>query len=75
MDMYAEKLVPQNAADVARAAGSAYPEPSTSTSSQSTLSIHDMPLVKAVGKLFGKADDELYKEVQAIRGKCTEKVC
>jgi len=73
MDMYAEKLVPQNAADVARAAGSAYPEPSTST--QSTLSIHDMPLVKAVGKLFDKADDELYKEVQAIRGRCTEKVC
>ena len=73
MDMYAEKLVPQNAADVARAAGSAYPEPSTLT--QSTLSIHDMPLVKAVGRLFDKSDDEMYKEVQAIRGKCTEKVC
>lgn len=73
MDMYAEKLVPQNAADVARAAGSAYPEPSTST--HSTLGIHDMPLVKEVGKLFDKADDELYREVQAIRGKCTEKVC
>jgi len=72
MDMYAEKLVPQNAADVARAAVSPYPEPSTSA--HSTHSIHDMPLVKMVGKLFDKTDDELYREVQAIRGKCTEKV-
>lgn len=73
MDMYADKLVPQNAADVARAAGPTYSEPSTSN--HSTLSIHDMPLVKEVGKLFDKADDELYREVQAIRSKCTEKVC
>jgi len=75
MDMYADKLVPQNAADVARAASSAYPEPTTSThSTHSTLSIHDMPLVKVVGKLFDKTDDEMYREVQAIRAKCTEKV-
>ena len=73
MDMYADKLVPQNAADVARAAGPTYSEPSTSN--HSTLSIHVMPLVKEVGKLFDKADDELYREVQAIRSKCTEKVC
>jgi hypothetical protein len=75
MDMYAEKLVPQNAADVARAARSAYPEPSTSTQSTLSVNVHDMPLVKAVGKLFEKTDDELYREVQAIRSKCTEKVC
>lgn len=74
MDMYADKLVPQSAADVARAAGSAHPEPTTSTHSTLTLSINDMPLVKVVGKLFDKTDDELYREVQAIRGKCTEKV-
>lgn len=36
--------------------------------------LNDMVLVRVVGRLFEKTDDELQKEINAIKRFCTEKV-
>lgn len=73
----------------AKLAPSAVPEPysdSSASSSRHTLdsvppsipgmvtNVQEMPLVKAVGRLFGKTNADLTRDVVAIRRLCTEKV-
>lgn len=56
------------------------PEASTSRTDLSNggvppaASLNDMVLVRVVGQLFEKTDDELQKEVNSIKKVCTEKV-
>jgi hypothetical protein len=50
------------------------PGSANSSSQGFATNLGDMPLVRAVGTLFGKTNAELTKDVVAIRRLCTEKV-
>jgi hypothetical protein len=73
VDMYVSKLVPSPAAAI-------QPPPESGPSSRSepttsTATLADMVLVRIVGRLFEKTDDELQREITNIKRFCTEKVC
>ncbi|KZT37680.1 hypothetical protein SISSUDRAFT_987298 [Sistotremastrum suecicum HHB10207 ss-3] len=71
LDMYTAKLAPPSASDSGSisdgASGSRTGEPSIS------LAVKDMPLVRAVGELFGLTDQDIQAEVNSIKPFCTEK--
>lgn len=69
MEMYVSKLVPAPASAPQK-------EPSTSQPEHTptTATLADMVMVRVVGRLFDKTDDELQREVTTIKRICTEKV-
>lgn len=73
VEMYASKLTPSAPSD------NLISEPSTSRVEPpppppAAATIADMPLVKIIGRLFDKEDDELQREINSIKRFCTEKV-
>ncbi|KAG8760622.1 hypothetical protein FRC14_002468 [Serendipita sp. 396] len=68
IDMYVSKLVPSTTALPPIAEASNRPESVTATAT-----LADMVLVRVVGRLFDKSDDELQREINSIKRICTEK--
>ncbi|KAG8835271.1 hypothetical protein FRC17_004578 [Serendipita sp. 399] len=68
VEIYVSKLVPSTAAHPPAAEASSRPE---SVTPAATLA--DMVLVRVVGRLFDKSDDELQREINNIKRFCTEK--
>jgi hypothetical protein len=71
VDMYVSKLVPATTT-IQPPVESGQPSRSEPTTSTATLA--DMVLVRIVGRLFEKTDDELQREITNIKRFCTEKV-
>jgi hypothetical protein len=71
VDMYVSKLVP--ATTIIQPPVESGP-PSRSEPTTSTATLADMVLVRIVGRLFEKTDDELQREITNIKRFCTEKV-
>jgi len=72
VDMYVSKLVPSDTTTVQpspESGPSSRPDPTTATAT-----LADMVLVRIVGRLFEKTDDELQREITNIKRFCTEKV-
>lgn len=78
LETYCAKLVPSSGPD-------SYSDSSASTSRRTldsappalpgmVTNVQEMPLVQAVGRLFGKPNADLTRDVVAIRRLCTEKV-
>jgi hypothetical protein len=70
VDMYVSKLVPSATIPPPLETG----PPSRSEPTTSTATLADMVLVRIVGRLFEKTDDELQREITNIKRFCTEKV-
>lgn len=75
LEMYTAKLAePPNTPNAGPSRGSVYGGANAGASSpKPTGSVDDMPLVKTVGRLFGRGDEELQRDVNAIKGFCSEK--
>jgi hypothetical protein len=69
VEMYVSKLVPAAPSPAAPETPPARPE-----SLAATATLADMVLVRIVGRLFEKTDDELQREITQIKRFCTEKV-
>lgn len=70
LDMYVSKLVPASpAANIPKEASTSQAE-----HTPTTATLADMVLVRIVGRLFDKTDDELQREITNIKRICTEKV-
>lgn len=77
LEMYTAKLTDVRAAETrspsSGSRSSLYGSTTTGNGGFSGGSVDDMPLVKTVGHLFGRSDDELQKDVSAIKKFCTDK--
>ncbi|EJU00294.1 hypothetical protein DACRYDRAFT_54447 [Dacryopinax primogenitus] len=78
LDMYAEKIgspPTQSGAD-GKESGHSHSQSQSGSGAWSTQyshSVADMPLVKTVGRLFRKSDQDVQKDINALRRVCTEK--
>lgn len=75
LEMYTSKLTDTpSTPNAGSSRGSVLGGVNTGTSSpKPTGSVDDMPLVKTIARLFGRADEELQRDVNAIKVFCTEK--
>ncbi|KAG8959840.1 hypothetical protein FRC03_007418 [Tulasnella sp. 419] len=81
MDMYTAKLT-DGVEQAKRAQATTVRSPPNASSSNGDSyfpsagsgTIADMPLVKTTGKLFGKTDNELQHDVNAVKKFCTQKI-
>lgn len=73
MEMYSTKLAQQK--PVAAPSGSGYPKAVDPGPVTAPLRIENMPLVQTIAHLFGYADAEVMKLINASKHLWTEKVC
>jgi hypothetical protein len=74
LDAHCAKLAETTAVPSAPSTSKATLESTPMTIPGMTTNVHEMPLVRAVGKLFGKTTSDLTRDVIAIRRLCSEKV-